>query len=475
MNAVMCTLAAGDATEFVITHQEMIKGIAGHGFLDGCVVPIIENTPHECDLADSLGEAMRRYPRSNAVLVRRHGVYVWGSSWEAAKTQAECYHYLFEVAVKMRGIGIDPAMVPHRVHGGIGADKSYGSGKESYAAGAEAGVGHVHNGSCCGGAAVGTPSSASSSIVTAPVVHAGAGSGAGATGSGFHGAQGTSAMQVDSAALQAAGAAKSVPHLSQYSHVLLDIEGCTTSISYVTEVLFPYAASHASPWLTQHWGSKECQNNVLELVHQSKLDVASGVQGAGSVALTDAILDCCMPGTASGVVAQAVSALVANIHWQMKDNRKTTGLKQLQGHIWRDGYSAGELHGHLYDDTLPALQAWHGAGKRVYIYSSGSREAQRLLFKNSVHGDVRGLLAGYFDTTSGPKVEAGSYSNICQSLGVDAPSAVLFATDSLAEAVAAGQAGVKVVLTDRPGNAALQAGQPFPVVTSLLQVTGKSA
>ena len=89
MEAVLCTLAGGGAaTEFRITHQEMIKGIAGHGFLDTLVVPIIENTPHEADLAESLLAAMNAYPQSNAVLVRRHGVYVWGDSWVSKKARA---------------------------------------------------------------------------------------------------------------------------------------------------------------------------------------------------------------------------------------------------------------------------------------------------------------------------------------------------------------------------------------------------
>jgi methylthioribulose-1-phosphate dehydratase len=109
ISAVMCTLQQ-NAAEFSITHQEMIKGVEGHGFLDTVTVPIIENTPHECELADSLELAMRSYPSSNAVLVRRHGVFVWGASWEAAKIQAECYHYLFDLAVRMRGAGLDPAV-----------------------------------------------------------------------------------------------------------------------------------------------------------------------------------------------------------------------------------------------------------------------------------------------------------------------------------------------------------------------------
>jgi len=104
--------------EFVITHQEMIKGIkkGTHGpnlrYQDTLVVPIIENTPEESDLKESMAEAMKRYPESCAVLVRRHGVYVWGSDWKKAKTMCECYDYLFQIALKMKKLGLDPAQKP---------------------------------------------------------------------------------------------------------------------------------------------------------------------------------------------------------------------------------------------------------------------------------------------------------------------------------------------------------------------------
>ncbi|KAL6065098.1 Methylthioribulose-1-phosphate dehydratase [Balamuthia mandrillaris] len=106
MNAMLVTMLYED--EFRITHQEMIKGIKGHGFLDTLVVPIIDNTPHEAELKDSMAAAMEKYPKATAVLVRRHGVYVWGETWQEAKTQCECYDYLFEAAVKMKQMGIDP-------------------------------------------------------------------------------------------------------------------------------------------------------------------------------------------------------------------------------------------------------------------------------------------------------------------------------------------------------------------------------
>ena len=112
VHAMLATLVEGD--EFRVTHLEMMKGIRDHGYHDELVVPILENTAHECDLADALADAMVRYPKTQAVLVRRHGVYVWGRDWVEAKTHAECYDYLFEAAVKMRQLGFDPARAPTR-------------------------------------------------------------------------------------------------------------------------------------------------------------------------------------------------------------------------------------------------------------------------------------------------------------------------------------------------------------------------
>ena len=91
-----------------------MQGIAGHGYYDECVVPIIENTARECELTASLREAIRNYPKANAVLVKRHGVYVWGDNWIQAKTQAECYEYLFEAAVRLKALGVDASVAPSK-------------------------------------------------------------------------------------------------------------------------------------------------------------------------------------------------------------------------------------------------------------------------------------------------------------------------------------------------------------------------
>ena len=110
VNAMLATLLFEDA--FRVTHLEMMKGITGVGYHDELVVPIIENTAHEHDLADSMAAAIEAYPQSHAVLVRRHGVYVWGEDWVKAKTHAECYDYLFQAAVQMRKLGFDPTQAP---------------------------------------------------------------------------------------------------------------------------------------------------------------------------------------------------------------------------------------------------------------------------------------------------------------------------------------------------------------------------
>ena len=110
VNALMASLTPGDS--FRVTHLEMIKGIRGHGYHDELVVPIIDNTAHECDLEAGMAAAIEAYPDTQAVLVRRHGVYVWGRDWVEAKTQAESYDYLFEAATRMRSLGVDPAAAP---------------------------------------------------------------------------------------------------------------------------------------------------------------------------------------------------------------------------------------------------------------------------------------------------------------------------------------------------------------------------
>lgn len=191
--------------------------------------------------------------------------------------------------------------------------------------------------------------------------------------------------------------------------ILLDIEGTTSSISFVTETLFPYARAHLRDFLTEH--------------ADAAAPILAEVPGDDPVAT---LLD-----------------------W-IDEDRKAIPLKTLQGMIWALGYADGTLKGHVYPDTPDALRRWRGEGIPVHIYSSGSVAAQKLLFRNSVAGDLTPLLSGYFDTTSGPKRDAGSYAKIAATLGLP-PAAMLFVSDVQAEVDAARDAGMQAALIAREG------------------------
>jgi enolase-phosphatase E1 len=217
--------------------------------------------------------------------------------------------------------------------------------------------------------------------------------------------------------------------------VLLDIEGTTTAISFVYDALFPYAASALEGYLREHGAE-------------------ASVQGTLDLVLGDATpLERQLP---------RLAGVVAVVRRQMQGDVKASGLKQLQGLLWKHGYESGAIQGHVYPDVPLAFKAWKQAGRPVAIYSSGSVLAQQLLFRHSVAGDLTPYLCGHYDTTSGPKRESASYTRISQAWGL-APASITFATDQPAEASAAAAAGMQAVLMMRPGNHALPANLAFAV------------
>ncbi len=218
-------------------------------------------------------------------------------------------------------------------------------------------------------------------------------------------------------------------------HLLLDIEGTTTSISFVYDVLFPYAAKRLPTFIAERWNEPT-------------------VAAACALVRADA--------TADEQRLAPPDAVLAVLRRQMAGDVKAKGLKTLQGLVWQEGYESGAVLGHLYSDVPLALNRWRAAGVPVAIYSSGSILAQQLLFRHSVAGDLTPLLAGHYDTTSGTKREAASYRAIATAWHV-APQDILFATDQPAEAEAARAAGCRAVILMRPGNAALPAHLPFAV------------
>lgn len=223
--------------------------------------------------------------------------------------------------------------------------------------------------------------------------------------------------------------------------LLLDIEGTTTSISFVKDELFPYIRKELQTYLEANWDSLELQNDI-ELLRKQAIEDTLTLVGVPDIASSDQ------------TPASIMTSVIANVNWNMDQDRKMTALKQLQGHMWRKGYSSGEIHGHLYEDVEEALKLWTSSGKKVYIYSSGSVEAQKLLFGHSVAGNLLQYFSGHFDTQIGLKIETTSYREICKSTGF-APDEILFLTDLPTEALAASEAGVQVKLLVRPGNAPL--------------------
>lgn len=214
-----------------------------------------------------------------------------------------------------------------------------------------------------------------------------------------------------------------------YQTIVMDIEGTTTPISFVYDVLFPYASSALEAFLQANWAREDVQADIAQV----KQDTA---QEADAPQLGEPV-----------TLAQALESL----RWQMANDKKMTGLKSLQGKIWESGYESGQIKGAIFEDVPKMMRHWHDQGKRLYIYSSGSVHAQKLIFGYSEHGDLRPMLNGYFDTTTGPKKEAQSYATIAQVVGED-PAHMLFLTDNVDEAKAASQAGYHVVVMNRPGN-----------------------
>lgn len=178
--------------------------------------------------------------------------------------------------------------------------------------------------------------------------------------------------------------------------ILTDIEGTTSSLAFVHDVLFPYARARLPDWVAQHGG------NLAQLTA-----------------------------------------------W-MDADAKVTELKDVQGRIWEEGYATGALKGHVYPDAAEALRRWHAQQLTLAIFSSGSVAAQKLIFKYSDQGDLTPLFSAWFDTTTGAKREPQSYVLIADAIGL-APVDILFVSDVMAETDAAKAAGMQALLIDRAG------------------------
>ncbi|XP_046741098.1 enolase-phosphatase E1 [Diprion similis] len=240
--------------------------------------------------------------------------------------------------------------------------------------------------------------------------------------------------------------------------IIVDIEGTTTSITFVKETLFPYIRENVKKYIDAKWEEAEFKRDLEKLKEQAKKDEEDKIEGL--VPITGSTTD------------EEKESVVKNILWQMDGDRKTGALKQLQGHIWREAYDSGNVKGHVYEDVPECLKSWKNSGKKVYIYSSGSVEAQKLLFGHSKCGDLLEYFSGHFDTGVGMKQEATSYKNILDQIKAEA-SDVIFLTDIVKEAKAAKEAGLSSIIMIREGNAPLSAEEKieFRTATSFLDLS----
>jgi enolase-phosphatase E1 len=229
--------------------------------------------------------------------------------------------------------------------------------------------------------------------------------------------------------------------------ILLDIEGTTTPIHFVHEVLFPYARLHGREFILNHLEDEEIQAALREL----QIESARDRDDKRPVIRNDS--------------ATAVEDTIAYYAWLIDRDRKSTPLKTIQGRIWQDGYARGELRGIVYADVPSAFQRWREEGRRIAIYSSGSALAQGLLFRNSSAGDLTPFISAYFDTRAGHKREMESYIRIAASLNLPARE-VLFVSDTVEELDAARAAGMSTVLRARQGVSASEAGQGHAAIRS---------
>ena len=199
--------------------------------------------------------------------------------------------------------------------------------------------------------------------------------------------------------------------------VLTDIEGTTSSISFVKDVLFPYARRALPAFVAARGDTPEVRR---------WLDAVAAENG--------------------GMCDDRM--IVEVLQGWIDEDRKHTALKALQGMVWEDGYRSADFTAHIYPDAAPALRRWKDAGLPLYVYSSGSVPAQRLFFGHSDAGDLTSLFSGWYDTEVGGKREAASYRRIAEAIG-QAPANILFLSDVVEELDAAREAGLQTALVDR--------------------------
>ncbi len=236
--------------------------------------------------------------------------------------------------------------------------------------------------------------------------------------------------------------------------VLLDIEGTTTPLAFVHEVLVPYARAHLAGWLDRAAGTPVLSALTRRFAEEHTADRRTGEK---------------VPPWAPDEPDDGRASLEAYAGWLMDCDRKSPALKALQGLMWEQGYQAGALRGQVFDDVPVALRRWQQQGRTVAIFSSGSELAQRRLFESTSAGDLTPAISRYFDTAIGPKRDPASYARIADALRLE-PRGILFVSDVVDELSAAEAAGQHTVLCRRPGNPPQAGSERFTIVRTFDEI-----
>ncbi|MCO6047393.1 acireductone synthase [Aeoliella sp. ICT_H6.2] len=224
--------------------------------------------------------------------------------------------------------------------------------------------------------------------------------------------------------------------------ILLDVEGTTSAVAYVYDVMFPFASRGLTAYLDANWGSPALAGVREQVANDTEVPAAA---------------------TDRDTFEQEITRL-------MDSDVKATGLKQLQGLIWEAGFKSGELVAHVFNDVPPALERWHNAGLDLRVYSSGSIHAQKLFFGHTTAGNLLPQFSGHYDTQIGGKRESESYQRIAQDWKVK-PEDILFLSDVVAELDAAREAGMQTGLCMRPGNADVEPGHGHQELVSFDEIS----
>ena len=246
--------------------------------------------------------------------------------------------------------------------------------------------------------------------------------------------------------------------MSTTTHLLLDIEGTTCPITFVSGVLFPYAKAELAKFLAGQHHETSVQALISDAWQEWHLDLDPRSQRL-------------LQSTPHEKEDTEHRAIIQYLQHLIEIDKKSTALKDLQGKIWKQGYENGQIQTALFPETTAALKRWSEAGLKLAVYSSGSIAAQQLLYNYTSEGDLRQLFCGWFDTHTGNKKETMSYRAIAQKLQAK-PEQVTFISDSTAECDAAAEAGLSTLFSLRPGNPDQEPGN-HPVITDLSDVSSK--